>query len=157
MKTSDLNKPLTKNFTLRKLDIYNKTDLALMREFAAESMPVSSILGLKNNEHLLMFYFILAFNDAVYYIEEEMIVIFKQKNHVLHIFDVISKKRIEVERILTGIVSANIEIIKFYFTPDYVGKNIHTELITESDNLLFVRPLLKNLTSPFLFPLTSHA
>ena len=105
-----------------------------------------------------MFYFILAFNNAVYYIEEEeMIVIFKQENHVLHIFDVISKKRVELERFLAGIVSADMETINFYFTPDYNGKDIYTELITERNDLLFVRPLLKNLNTHFLFPLTSHA
>lgn len=158
LKTSDLRIQRDKKFTLRKLDVNNKADFEMMKEFAAERIPVSSILGLKGNEHLLMFYFTLAFNDAVYYIEEEeMIVIFKQENHVLHIFDVISKKRVELERVLAGIVSADMETINLYFTPDYVVNDIHTELITESNDLLFVRPLLKNLNKHFLFPLTSHA
>lgn len=158
LKASDLKKPVAKKITLRKLDVNNKADFELMKEFAAERITSSSILGVKDNEHLLMFYFILAFADAVYYIEEEdVIIIFKEENHVLHIVDVITKKRVEIDKILTGIVSTDTEIIKFYFTPDLDGKNIHTELITESDDLLFVCPLLINLTSPFLFPLTSHA
>jgi GNAT superfamily N-acetyltransferase len=158
LNTSDLKKKTAKNFTQRKLDVNNKIDFELMKEFAVERIPVSSILGVKNNEHLLMFYFILAFNEAVYYIEEEeTIVIFKQEDNLLHIYDVISKKRVEIDTILNGIVSAEIKKINFYFTPDYDCKNIHTEFITESDDQLFVRPLLKEGTKHFLFPLTSHS
>ncbi|KIL45472.1 hypothetical protein [Jeotgalibacillus soli] len=105
-----------------------------------------------------MLYFILAFNDAVYYIEEEeTIVIFKQEDNLLHIFDVISKKRVEIDTILNSFVSADIEIINFYFTPDYDGLNIHPEFITKSDDTLFVRAFLKDGPKHFLFPLTSHS
>lgn len=115
-----------------------------MKEFAAERIPVSSILGTKGDEHLLMFYFILAFNDAVYYIEEkQLIVIFKQENHVLHIFDVISKTRVGLERFLADIVSVETETKNFYFTPDFDVEDIYTELITERNDQLFVRPLIK--------------
>lgn len=65
-----------------------------MKEFAVTRTPVSSILGVKNNEHLLMFYLILVFHDAIYYVEEEdVIIIFEQQEHELHIFDIISKKK----------------------------------------------------------------
>lgn len=72
-------------------------------------------------------------------------------------FDVISKTRIELESVLAGIVTAEMETTKFYFTPDLDGKESHIELITERNDLLFVRPLLKDLNKPLLFPLTSHA
>lgn len=158
LKTSDLKKQVAKKSVLRKLDVNNQADFELMKEFAAERIPVSSILGVKNNEHLLMFYFILAFNDAIYYIEEDdVIVICKQEDNQLHIFDIISKKRVEIDTILNRIVSADTKIINFYFTPNDDCKNIHTEFITESDDTLFVRPLLKDGIRHFLFPLTSHA
>ncbi|MBT2648446.1 GNAT family N-acetyltransferase [Bacillus sp. ISL-34] len=155
---SDLKIQPAKTNTLRRLDTDNKNDFQIMKRFAAERIPVSSILGVENNEHLLMFYFILAFNDAIYYIEEDdVIVIYKQEDAHLHMFDIISKKRVEIDTILNHIVSADTKIIKFYFTPDYDIKNIHKELITESDDTLFVRPLLKDGTKHFLFPLTSHS
>lgn len=158
LKVSGLKKPLTKKSALRKLDINMQTDFELMKEFAANRIPSSSILGVKNNEHLLMFYFILAFNDAIYYIEEEdSIVIFEQEEHQLHIFDIISTKKVNIDSILNCIISADTEMIHFYFTPDYDCKNLITEFITKSDDTLFVRPSLKLETHHFLFPLTSHA
>lgn len=158
LKTSDLKKQTDKKSALRKLDINNQADFELMKEFAVERIPVSSIVGVKNNEHLLMFYFIVAFNDAIYYLEEdESIIIFEQEDNNLHIFDIISKKRVGIDTILSRIVSANTEIINFYFTPDYYSKNIHAEYITENNDTLFIRPLLKNEAKHFLFPLTSHS
>lgn len=158
LNTSELIIGIDKKFTLRKLDVTDEADFELMKEFATKRVPVSSILGVKGDEHLVLFYLILAFNDAVYYIEEEnLIVILKQEDHVLHLFDVISKTTVELEKVLAGIVSAEIETIKFYFTPELNGMDIRKELITERNDLLFVRPLLKELNKPFLFPLISHA
>ncbi|WP_139125157.1 hypothetical protein [Bacillus solimangrovi] len=74
-----------------------------------------------------------------------------------HIFDIISKKRVEIDTIFNHIISANIEVINFYFTPDYNNKNIHTEFVTASNDILFVLPLLKEKARHFLFPLTSHS
>ncbi|KOS68262.1 GNAT family acetyltransferase [Lysinibacillus contaminans] len=158
LKASDVKKQLTKKSALRKLDVNNQADFELLKEFAAKRIPVSSILGVKNNEHLLMFYFILVFNDAIYYIEEEdVIVIMEQEENQLHIFDIISKKSVDIDFILNYFISANTEMIHFYFTPDYDCKNLLTEFITESEDTLFVRPSSKFGTDHFLFPLTSHA
>ena len=116
-----------------------------MKEYATERIPVSSRLGVKNNEHLLMFYFILAFNEDIYYIEEEdVIVVFQQMDKQLHIFDIVSKNKVKIDIILNSIVTADTEIIIFHFTADYDNKNIETDFITESDDTLFIRPLLKD-------------
>jgi GNAT superfamily N-acetyltransferase len=148
----------TKSSTLRRLNIESTMDLQLLENFATERRPVSALLGVKNNEHLLMFYFILVFNDAIYYIEEEdVIVLFKHEDSHLHIFDIVSKKRVDIDTILNHIISTETETINFYFTPDYDGKKFNTEVITDSDDTLFVRPLIKDVTKHFLFPLTSHS
>ncbi|MGE6515996.1 GNAT family N-acetyltransferase [Lysinibacillus sphaericus] len=156
LKTCHLKKR-TKKATLRKLDINNQADFALMKDFAVNRIPVSSILGVKNNEHLLMFYFILVFKDAIYYMEEEdLLILFEQENQQLHIFDIISKKRVDLD-MLNGVLTMDTEIINFHFTIDDVCSNIHTEFITTSDDTLFVRPLINIETKHFLFPLTSHS
>ncbi|HWI48144.1 MAG TPA: GNAT family N-acetyltransferase [Rummeliibacillus sp.] len=155
---SDLRRQPAQSITLRRLNTDNKEDYQIIESLATKRIPVSSILGVKNNEHLLMFYFILVFNDAVHYIEEEdVIVIFRQEDTQLHIFDIVSKKRMDIDTILKCIVSTDIEMIHFYFTPDYDDKKIQTEFITEGVDALFVRPLLNDATKHFLFPLTSHA
>ncbi|RUT45454.1 GNAT family N-acetyltransferase [Paenibacillus anaericanus] len=155
---SDLKAQTATTHSIRMLDTDNTVDFRMMEQFAVERTPVSSIMGVKNNEHLLMFYFILAFNDAIYYIEDvDTIVIFKQDDKHLHIFDIISKQKVDYDIILNSIVSADTEIIHFYFTPDYDNENLQTEFITESDDTLFVRPTCDGGTKHFLIPLTSHS
>lgn len=155
---SDRKRHIVKMNTLRRLDTNNENDFNLLKGFAAESIPVSSIWGVKNNEHLLMFYFILVFNDSIFYIEEEdVVVVFKQEGTHLHLFDLVSKRRVEMTKILDCIVTTEIEKVHFYFTPDYDDQNMQIDFITDKVDTLFVRPLLKVPTTHFLFPLTSHA
>lgn len=90
---------------LRQLHADNPEDLQLMKEYAREHVPVSSRLGVKNDEHLVMFYCILAFADDMYYIEEEeTIVIYQQGNGELHLFAVISKEKTDLNAVLQCIV-----------------------------------------------------
>lgn len=158
LKISDLEMQPVTSHALRRLDTNNTEDFRMMEQFAAQRIPVSSLMGVKNNEHLLMFYFILVFNEAIYYIEEvDTIVIFEQEGNNLHIFDIISKQPIDWNIIVNSMVSDRTEIIHFHFTPDYDNDKIHKEFITESDDTLFVRPLCEDRTRHFLIPLTSHS
>ncbi|WP_440119564.1 GNAT family N-acetyltransferase [Paenibacillus sp. QZ-Y1] len=158
LKISDLEMEPVTSHALRRLNTNNTEDFRMMEQFAAQRIPVSSLMGVKNNEHLLMFYFILVFNEAIYYIEEvDTIVIFEQEDNNLHIFDIISKQPVDFNIIFNSIVSDRTEIIHFHFTPDYDNKNLHKEFITESDDTLFVRPLCEDSTRHFLIPLTSHS
>ncbi|WP_391205821.1 GNAT family N-acetyltransferase [Psychrobacillus sp. L4] len=155
---SDVKKQPTQSSTLRRLSIESTTDLQLLEDFATERIPVSSLLGVKNSEHLLMFYFILVFSEAIYYIQEEdVIVLFKHAGSHLHIFDIVSKKSVEIDTILSHIISTETETINLYFTPDDNDKKFNTAFITDSDDTLFVRPLIEDVTEHFQFPLTSHS
>lgn len=143
---------------LLQLDPDDPSDFQLLQNFATERVPVSSILGVKDNEHLLLFYFILAFDEAIYYSEEEkVIILFEHEEDQLHIFDIISKKEITLDKVINLVATANTKTVHFHFTPDDDNKDIKKTFITESDDVLFVRPLLKGEAKHFLFPLTSHA
>ncbi|MCR8644313.1 GNAT family N-acetyltransferase [Paenibacillus sp. N1-5-1-14] len=156
--SSHLKKKPTTPSALQKLSLNNPADLELMKQFAAERIAVSSTLGVKNQEHLTMFYLILAFSDAIYYIQDEdVIVLFEQEDKELHVLDIISKRKVAIDTILPYIITDDIETVHFSFTPDMNIEGIQTELITDSDDLLFVRPVLNNFPTHFLFPITSHA
>ncbi|MBU8880964.1 GNAT family N-acetyltransferase [Bacillus sp. FJAT-29790] len=159
LKSSELFKQHRKSYPpMRLLNTLDSADFNIMERLAKERIPVSSIVGVTNNQHLLMFYFILVFNDAIYYIEDEdTIIIFKHEDKHLHLFDIIGKNRVDIDAILSRISADETETISFYFTPDFKSNDIHTELIKENDATLFVRPLLKELPKHFLLPLTSHA
>ncbi|MDK8180340.1 GNAT family N-acetyltransferase [Paenibacillus sp. UMB4589-SE434] len=144
--------------TMRRLEINNTDDFRMMEQFAAERIPVSSIMGVKNNEHLLMFYFIVAFHDSIYYIKEmDVIVLIREEDRQLHIYDIISKQKVEYNKLLPYIVTADIESIHFYFTPDYDYELLHKAFITEAEDTLFIRPFFEIGEKHFFMPLTSHS
>ncbi|GIP31012.1 GNAT family N-acetyltransferase [Paenibacillus sp. J2TS4] len=155
---SDLKQQAVRKSALRKLDVDNQDDFELMKEFAAERIPISSTFGVKDGEQLLMFYFIVVFRNAIYHDEDEdAILLFKQEENHLHVFDIISKRKINLEAVVDHMISDETEFVHFYFVPDSDNENIQSALITESDDTLFVRPLLIDGTKHFRFPFTSHA
>ncbi|MGE7689571.1 GNAT family N-acetyltransferase [Lysinibacillus sp. NPDC097214] len=144
------------NTMIRKLDVENNNDLSLLKLYAKERIPSSSILGVKNNESLLMFYFLIAFPHSIYFIEEEdVIVLFEKEGEELHLFDVISRGNIDVEEVLGYITTSDIKRIIFHFIPDC--QDLESELIEAEDDVLFIRPMIKFGTERPLFPLTSHS
>lgn len=156
--TSSFKKQQAKSDLLRRLNINDQEDFQKIKDFAKKRVPVSSTLSVKNNGHLLMFYIIQVFHDAIYYSEEDdVILLLKQDTTHLHIFDIISQKKIDLDKILNKIVSEHTEQVHFHFTPDYDCKKFHIEYITSNEDTLFIRPLLKKVPKHFLFPLTSHA
>jgi len=144
------------NTMIRKLDAENNNDLSLLKLYAKERIPSSSILGVKNNESLLMFYFLIAFPHSIYFIEEEdVIVLFEKEGEELHLFDVISRSNIDVEEVLGYITTSDIKRIIFHFIPDC--QDLESEVIEAEDDVLFIRPMIKFGTERPLFPLTSHS
>lgn len=144
--------------SVRVLDTNNPNDFQIIERIAEERVLVSSILGVTNVKGLLLFYFLLVFNDSIYYIEEDdVIVLFKKEDHQLHIFDIISTTRIDLYSIVNSILSPETTVIHFYFTPDDPRDQIEAAFSSQSDDILFVRPLLKELPPHFMFPVTSHA
>lgn len=144
------------NKTIRKLNVENINDVFLLKLYAKERIPVSSVLDVKENESLLMFYFLIAFPNSIYFIEDEdIIVLFEIEGEELHLFDVVSRSMIDVIEVLNYITSWDVKRIIFHFIPDC--QNLESEEIETEDDVLFVRPMIKFGTERPLFPLTSHS
>ncbi|TKI55160.1 GNAT family N-acetyltransferase [Brevibacillus antibioticus] len=155
---SDLKKQVEQKAVLRKLEVDSEADYLVMKEFVAKRIPVSSRLGVKNSEQLVMFYFLLVFRDAIYYVEEQdVIVLFERAEDQLHVFDLVSKKPVDIEAVISHLVTDETAIIHFHFMPDSENEKIQSALMTTTDDVLFVRPSFKMEIEHFRFPLTSHA
>lgn len=156
LKTSLLRTSQTSS--VRILDTNNPDDFLIIERIAGNRGPVSSTLGVTSAEGLLLFYFLVVFNDSIYYIEEDdVIVLFKKEDHQLHLFDIISTSRIDLYSIVNSILSPEISVIHFHFTPDDPKDLIEAVFTTQNDDTLFVRPFIKDLPKHFMFPITSHA
>lgn len=144
------------NKTIRKLDVENINDVSLLKLYAKERIPLSSVLDVKDNESLLMFYFLIAFPNSIYCIEDkDVIVLFEKEGEELHLFDVVSRSEIDVIEALSYITTSDIKRIIFHFIPDC--QNLKSEVIETEDDVLFIRPMIKFGTERPLFPLTSHS
>ena len=117
----------------------------------------STILDVKHNESLLMFYFTLVFHEAIFYVEElETIVLVKEEEDTLHIFDIISLNEPKVEAVLASIMKETTKKVVFYFTPDFTIEGITATIMPNDDDALFVLTKKSLLKGNFMFPLTSH-
>lgn len=156
LKTSLLRTSQTSS--VRVLDTNNPDDFLIIQRIAGNRAPVSSTLGVTNAEGLLLFYVLVVFNDSIYYIEEDdVIVLFKKDDHQLHLFDIISTSRFDLYSIINSILSPEVSVIHCHFTPDDPKNLIEAGFTTQNDDTLFVRPFIKDLPNHFMFPITSHA
>lgn len=128
-----------------------------MKGVAVERIPVSVAFGVKDSERLLMFYFVLFFRDAIYFDQDEdAILLFKQEEDHLHVFGIVSKRKVNLEAVVNHMISDETRLVHFHFVPDGENNNIQPALVKETDNTLFVRPLLIDRVKHFEFPFTSH-
>ncbi|MBC6296812.1 GNAT family N-acetyltransferase [Listeria sp. FSL L7-1517] len=149
---------LKKQFSkVKKLNPKNKMDFQLINRIVSNRMPLSTVLDVKNNEDLLMFYLLNALKDATYYVEElDAIVLFEQEETDLYVLDIISTKKLDVVDVLRYLVTKEIETIHLSFTPEK-DKLIDAAYIIETEDMLFMRPNVFVENPYFLFPSTSHA
>ncbi|MEK3826972.1 GNAT family N-acetyltransferase [Paenibacillus sp. FSL K6-1558] len=142
---------------LRKLDVTDAEDLHLIRQFASQRLPVSKRLATHHTPGIFMFYCLNVFNDDIYYLEnEKVIVIYQKENSNINLFDVVSLNENNMKDILNKIADADTEKVTFHFTPD---ENKDMELkSTLTNEGLFVKTHGDNLYPVHVkHPITSIA
>ncbi|KGP91789.1 hypothetical protein N780_15530 [Pontibacillus chungwhensis BH030062] len=124
---------------LKKLDGTNLRDLSCIYEFAADRVSASEKFGAINAHGILMFHCLYDFPDDIYYIQEDdCIVIFKQQGGTLHLYDIISKEQVQLEKILPKIANGNDLTIIFHFTPELTEWPMRSERLN-GDDVLYVK------------------
>ena len=141
----------------KKLDINNEEDRKIIKRLSRERIPISQLCGVKNGEGILGWYCVNVFNENIFYLkEDDVIVIFEIENDVLHLYDIICKKNIVISELLEKISNSEVKRVIFYYTPDYKDIQITKEVYDDPDDTLFVKPIL-NVAKDIVFPLTNHA
>ncbi|MDP4172271.1 MAG: GNAT family N-acetyltransferase, partial [Bacillota bacterium] len=109
-------------------------------------------------EELLMFYCLYVFRNTIYYLEEEdAIVLFQERNDVLHLFDLVSKAEVDIMKIVAKIAAPATKQVLFHYSPDYSGIQT-SKMPFVDDTKLFIRNRTNiNFPLHFKHPLTSHA
>jgi predicted acetyltransferase len=141
---------------LKKLDVKSPKDLAFIYDFASARVLPSSYFGTLETEELFMFYCLMVFSEDLYYLEEEeALVIYQMENNVLHLYDVISKKKVELICILKKISNETVNKVIFHYHPD--TKEVALEHKFYQSNLFvkFVDDII--LPEKFKHPITAQA
>ena len=142
----------------RKLDITKKGDIEIVRRISQERIPVSQILGVKNGESILTWYCLNVYNENLYYLkEDDVIVIYNIEAEVLHLYDIMSKNKIELNNILGKIINDEVKKVFFYYSPDYSDIQVSRVDYDDPNDTLFVKPLLLNISKDLAYPITAHA
>lgn len=133
--------------TFKQLDGTNTEDLNFIYQFASNRIPVSERFSTLQTEELLMFYCLNVFTYDFYYSEnKDVMVIFRHDNSELHIFDIISHHKINIELIINELASSETGNVIFHYTPEYESIKLEKTLYKGSEQL-FIR-LDKEMTLP---------
>lgn len=156
--TTNTNVALSNINQIRKLDVMKNDDLKIIQKLAAERRPISKTLGVDSSYHLLMFYCLYVFREAIYYLDSlDTIVIYNNNNGVINIYDIVSREKSDFKDIISRISSDKEQKVVFHFTPDFEGINLDRVSYDDSDDMLFVKSKTIVIPENVFFPITSHA
>ncbi|MDF2547660.1 MAG: hypothetical protein K0R93_2558 [Anaerosolibacter sp.] len=105
----------------------------MMLEIKKQSQPLSSTLSAEGAEHVLMFYYTLGFKNAIYRLEDDVYTIFEIDGNQLHLYDILSPQKINLQEIIEKITPKGIETIFCHFTPDQPIKNLKVSIDPSSN------------------------
>jgi predicted N-acetyltransferase YhbS len=147
---------------MMKLDTSDADNLKLVRKLASSRKLISNVMGVENAQNILIWQCFNGFKDSCYYIkDEDIIVVCKQDNQILHIFDIISKNDVYFYSLINKIANEEVEKIIFYFTPDLLHVETACSLLQPDDELFhdmfFVKADALSISQNFKFPKTAQA
>ncbi|NQX66095.1 GNAT family N-acetyltransferase [Paenibacillus alba] len=147
------------NSRLRKLNCSNESDLAFIQRSVLSRKPISEQCGVSNNQGLFMFYAIKVFPESIYYSQEdEVIIVYQQEGHTLHLYDVVSQGDVNLNRLLNQIANEQTEYIHFHFTPDrFTEKAQHKQMDNNEDKLFMKANFILDKNLIFCVPALAHA
>ncbi|ALC91220.1 hypothetical protein AM500_16500 [Bacillus sp. FJAT-18017] len=142
----------------RKLNMENNTDRNFLYRFASTRMPVSNTFSALNSVELLMFHSLNVFPGAIYYLEEEeCVAIFAEEGEVLHVYDLVFQKEVNLKRILSRISSGAVKRAILHFTPEEQELPYKIEKYYGSEVLFALLDNGTTLPEVFKHPLTAQA
>ncbi|MBU9710847.1 GNAT family N-acetyltransferase [Evansella tamaricis] len=156
--TVSSNKGHRKNEEIKKLNPNLKEDMNLILRIYANTKTQSSVFGVKNAEHLLGFYCLLAYPNDIYYVKEKnLVVIYKQENNICHLYGVFSEGDVLFEDVKGIVTNESINKFLFHFTPAFSDLEADKDEYKTNEYILLVRPNKVELPEQFRIPYIAHS
>lgn len=143
---------------LQKLNIDVPSDLELVERLVFTRKPISKRFSTDQSAGITMFHVLNVFNNDLYYSEEDdAIVIYIQHESNMHVYDVISRDTIELDKLLFWMADGNTRKMIFHYTPDYNGVYFD-RVLYQRDGAFFLKTNGGlSFPSQVMHPVTSEA
>ncbi|WP_201004137.1 GNAT family N-acetyltransferase [Paenibacillus glycanilyticus] len=144
---------------LEKLDVLKEEHWDLIKQMLSSRRPISKHVGVTNSEGLFQFYALNIFHECLYYSRtDDAIIVFEHEGDLLHLYEVISDKQVNMETLVSRITTKQTRKVRFHFTPDQLLNKAYVETYGEHEDVLFIRPLFDLGKLPvFCIPTLAHA
>lgn len=96
----------------------------LFIEAKLSSKPLSRKLSSVDDVHVALFYYNLGFDKTIYELERGTYVIFEIEESKLYLYDIYSKKDMDIEMLLTKITPMGVKEVHLMFIPDQQIKGL---------------------------------
>lgn len=100
----------------------------IMLALKRKSEPLSEVLSARGDQHVLMFYYTLGFENCIYEALEEVYAIFEVKDSTLHLYDILSDRKVNLMELIECITPKTVNKIFLHFTPEKPIKGLKVEL-----------------------------
>lgn len=144
---------------LEKLDVLKEEHWDLIKQMLISRRPISGHVGVTDSEGLFQFYALNIFHECLYYSPtDNAIIVFEHEGDLLHLYEVISDKQVNMETLVSRITTKQTRKVRFHFTPDQLLNKVYVEPYGEHEDVLFIRPLSDLGKLPvFCIPTLAHA
>lgn len=145
------------NSNIIKLDLENEEHKRIIKRIVENRVPLSQKLCAIKDNWPLYIHCNYEFKEDLYYLQEEdIIVILRRDNNIITLYDILSEKSFDLDKIILQVIKENDEKISFEFIPESKKYEIAFKLNNENVDTLFVFKDKETLEDGIVFPMTSH-
>jgi predicted N-acetyltransferase YhbS len=142
---------------LRVLELENPQDRALLQRVAAEAEPVTELFGARDYGNTVLWYWSNFYRDGLRYdAEHDAILIVDQSNDLLRVYDILSRKQLDLRSFVPRVISAPIAQVEFGFTPSRYWPTATPKADYTDSPLFALRPHPLPNNEHFKFPMLAQ-
>jgi ribosomal protein S18 acetylase RimI-like enzyme len=157
MDLKEIEKIDLNNDSIIKLDLKNEEHKIIINKLALNRISISQKLGLIKDIWPLKVYCNYEYNNDLYYIKEDnIIVILRRENNIVKLYDILSVDKFNLDNVILKIIREEDKKIQFNFIAESEKYKFDFKLEDNIKDALFVKEGKLILENGILFPKTSH-
>ncbi|MFW6287574.1 MAG: GNAT family N-acetyltransferase [bacterium] len=119
---------------IRKLNIDNQEDLAIIKRLFQKRIPLSQRFNIENYISVFMWYIVNFYRESIWYIEDkDIVLVYQVDGQTLEVFDIISPANFDFTEVLTYLELSGVKKMQVYFTPDILNIEVDNEAMIDEE------------------------